>query len=148
MRALLFALLALLFAAPASAGNAELRVMTYNIRLDLESDGLNAWPHRRHAVSALIRFYEPDILGMQEVRVHQRDQLKDDLPEYAFLGVGRDDGVEGGEFSSLAYRRDRYRVTDSGNFWLSQTPDTPSRGWDAAYIRIATWARLRERESG
>lgn len=147
MRALLLALAAFLFALPASADDAETRLMTFNIRLDLESDGANAWPHRRHAVSALIRFYEPDILGMQEVRVHQRDQLKDDLPDYAFVGVGRDDGREGGEFSSLAYRRDRFRLRESGNFWLSQTPDTPGLGWDAAYIRIVTWARLRDRET-
>lgn len=131
-----------------SAGAAEaepLRAMTYNIRLDTEADGANAWPHRRNAVSALIRFYAPDILGMQEVRLHQRDQLIEDLPDYAFLGVGRDDGREGGEFSSLAYRRDRFTLLAHGTFWLSPTPDAPSRGWDAAFPRIVTWARLRTR---
>lgn len=127
---------------------AAIRAMSYNIRLDTEADGANAWPHRRAALSGLMRFYAPDIFGMQEVRLHQRDQLAADLGDYVFLGVGRDDGREGGEFSSLAYRRDRFRLIAQGGFWLSPTPDRPSRGWDAAYPRIVTWARLRDRHSG
>lgn len=128
--------------------SAAIRVMSYNIRLDTEADGANAWPHRRAALSGLMRFYAPDIFGMQEVRLHQRDQLAADLSDYAFLGVGRDDGREGGEFSSLAFRRDRFRLIEQGGFWLSATPDRPSRGWDSAYPRIVTWARLRDRRSG
>lgn len=126
---------------------ATIRAMSYNIRLDTDADGANAWPHRRAALSGLMRFYAPDIFGMQEVRLHQRDQLAADLADYVFLGFGRDDGREGGEFSSLAYRRDRFRLIAQGGFWLSPTPDRPSRGWDAAYPRIVTWARLRDRHS-
>lgn len=125
-----------------------IRVMSYNIRLDTEADGANAWPHRRAALSGLMRFYAPDIFGMQEVRLHQRDQLAAELSGYVFLGFGRDDGRDGGEFSSLAYRRDRFRLTAQGGFWLSPTPDRPSRGWDAAYPRIVTWARLHDLRSG
>ena len=128
--------------------SAVLRVMSYNIRLDTEADGDNAWSHRRAALSGLMRFYAPDIFGLQEVRLHQRDQLASDLADYAFLGVGRDDGREGGEFSSLAFRRDRFRLIAQGGFWLSPTPDRPSRGWDAAYPRIVTWAHLRDLRSG
>jgi endonuclease/exonuclease/phosphatase family metal-dependent hydrolase len=136
------------FSSARAQDSAAIRVMTYNIRLDTEADGANAWPHRRAALSGLLRFYAPDIFGLQEVRLHQRDQLIADLGDYVFLGVGRDDGREGGEFSSLAFRRDRFRLIEQGGFWLSPTPDRPSRGWDAAFPRIVTWARLHDRRSG
>lgn len=133
----------------AAAGEADnLRVMTYNIRLDTADDGANAWPHRRTAVAALLRFYTPDLFGLQEVRLHQRDQLAADLPSYTLLGVGRDDGRDGGEFASLAFRTARFRLIGHGDFWLSPTPATPSVGWDAAYPRLATWARLADRRTG
>ena len=74
--------------------------------------------------------------------------LCDGLPDYAYVGVGRDDGKTEGEYSPVFYRKDRFELLDSGHFWLSETPDVPSKGWDAACIRICTWAVLRERESG
>lgn len=122
-----------------------IRAMTYNIRLDLASDGANAWPHRRAMVAALIRHEAPDLLGMQEVLIGQKRDLEQALPEYAMVGVARDDGKERGEFSPLAYRSDRFALIDSGTFWLSETPATPGKGWDAAYPRIASWAILRDR---
>lgn len=125
-----------------------MRAMTYNIRLGTDADGANAWPNRRAAVSALLRFYAPDIAGLQEVRLHQLEALKSDLPGYHFLGVGRDDGVTAGEFSSLALREERFRLIESGQFWLSQTPTLPSRGFDAAFPRLVTWAHLEDRRSG
>ncbi len=140
------AICALATAAPAAAhSQTTLNVMTYNIRLDTASDGENAWPHRRGAVSALIDFYAADLVGLQEVLAHQRDQLAEDLPQYQFLGVGRDDGANAGEFSLLAYRPARLELIEHGGFWLSPTPDTPSLGWDAHYPRVVTWARLRRR---
>lgn len=141
----LAALLTLGACATAIERDMTLRAMTYNIRLDTEADGANAWPHRREQVYALIRFYAPDLIGMQEVKLHQRDQLAANMPDYAFLGVGRDDGAEGGEFSPLAYRRDRFDLVETGAFWLSPTPLQPSIGWDAAFPRLVTWARLRLR---
>ena len=122
------------------------RAATYNIRLDTEADGGNAWRFRRREVSALLSFYSPDFFGLQEVLPNQLDELKSDLGEYAFFGVGRDDGANRGEFSPIAYRKDRYVTVESGTFWLSATPDTPSIGWDAAFPRIASWARLRGNE--
>jgi endonuclease/exonuclease/phosphatase family metal-dependent hydrolase len=141
-------LLALPSTAPAQErhGNA-VRAMTYNIRLDLASDGHNAWPHRKLMVAALIRHEAPDLLGMQEVLLGQKQDLERALPDYAMVGVARDDGRDRGEFSPIAYRRDRYALVDSGTFWLSTTPSTPGKAWDAAYPRIATWAILRERKS-
>ena len=125
----------------------DFRVMTYNIRLNLASDGENDWPHRQPLVAALIRHEAPDVLGMQEVLLIQKRDLERDLPNYAMVGVGRDDGEEKGEFSPIAYRRDRFRLIDQGTIWLSQTPSLPSKGWDAAYPRIATWALLRDWKS-
>lgn len=141
---------ALLLATNAGArdpSRAGLRAMTYNIRLDLASDGANAWPHRRDMVAAVIRHEAPDLLGMQEVLLGQKRDLEQALPEYQLVGVARDDGREKGEYSPLGFRRERFELIDSGNFWLSETPTVPSKGWDAAYPRIATWALLRDKRS-
>lgn len=124
------------------------RVMTYNIRYDNPADGDNAWPHRRASVAALLRFYNPDLSGLQEVTARQLADLKVDLPQYQFIGVGRDDGKQGGEFSPLVIRKSRYEVLESGTFWLSSTPSVPSTGWDAMLPRIASWARLEDRRTG
>ena len=124
------------------------RAMTYNIRLDTEADGENAWPFRRQAVAELVRYFAPDIVGFQEVRVHQLEALEADLPAYRFIGVGRDDGVRAGEFSPLAFLKERYDLIGNGHFWLSETPATPSVGFDAAFPRLATWAHLEDRKTG
>lgn len=129
-------------------GTNNLRVMTYNIRLDIASDEANTWTHRREMAAAVIRYQAPDVLGMQEVLLRQKRDLEAALPDYTIIGVGRDDGREGGEYSPLAYRTARFSVVTSGTFWLSPTPSTPSKGWDAAFPRIATWAVLRDNESG
>ncbi|MDZ3832803.1 MAG: endonuclease/exonuclease/phosphatase family protein [Sphingopyxis sp.] len=149
MRRLLL-LLAALLALPAAAkeGAAHFSAMTYNIRLDLASDGDNAWPHRRAALTGLVAYYAPDIVGMQEVLLHQKQAIEADLPDYAFVGAARDDGKEAGEFSPIGYRTDRFALRASGTFWLSPTPAVPGKGWDAAYPRIATWARLQDKRSG
>jgi endonuclease/exonuclease/phosphatase family metal-dependent hydrolase len=125
-----------------------LRVMSYNIRLDLESDGINRWANRRDQFIGQIRLMQPAILGLQEVVPGQKSDLEKALPGYDFLGVARDDGRSKGEFSNLAIRRDIFRVRSSGTFWLSPTPSVPSKGWDAAYPRIATWAKLVRRSDG
>jgi endonuclease/exonuclease/phosphatase family metal-dependent hydrolase len=131
-----------------SAGEpASLRLMTYNIRLDLASDGANAWPHRRAWVAAQVQWLRPDLFGLQEVTPAQKADLAADLSRYRFLGGGRDDGKEKGEASPIAFDPQKLELIDSGLFWLSPTPDVPSKGWDAAYNRVATWARLRVRAS-
>lgn len=127
---------------------AALTAMTFNIRLDLPSDGANAWPNRKTMVADLIGYEAPDILGLQEVLLHQKKDLEAALPAYVFIGVARDDGMEQGEFSPLAFRRDRFTLLDSGTFWLSPTPASPGKAWDAAFPRVATWAILKERATG
>src|SRR5688500_16527496 len=132
-----------------SAPAPPLRIMSFNLRLDLASDGPNAWPHRRDWVASLIRFHAPDALGVQEALAHMLTDLDARIPEFARVGVGRADGREGGEFSAILYRRDRLDMLDNGTFWLSPTPEVPgSKGWDAAIERVATWARFRDRVTG
>ncbi len=126
------------------------RVMTYNIRLDTTRDGANAWPYRKEAVLRLIRERcSPDLLGIQEALPHQLDDVARGMPDFEWVGVGRDDGARLGEFTPIFYRRDRFELLETATFWLSETPEIPgSRSWDAALNRIATWARLLDCGSG
>lgn len=135
--------------APVSALAPPLRVMTFNLRLDVASDGPDAWPHRRDRVAALIRFHGADVVGVQEALAHMLTDLDARLPGFARIGVGRADGRSGGEFSAILYRTDRVELLDNGTFWLSPTPEVPgSKGWDAAIERVATWGRFRDRRTG
>lgn len=127
------------------AKSQTMRVMTYNIRVDVPVDTANSWNNRKEAVSALINFYEPDIIGVQEALKHQLQDILDRAPGYRFVGVGRTDGAERGEFSAIIYKGDRLELISDSTFWLSQTPNEPSRGWDAAYDRVCTFALFRDR---
>jgi len=123
----------------------SLSFLTYNIRYDNPADGDDAWPKRREFLARQLRFHAPDVFGIQEGLKHQVDYLKEQLPGYSTVGVGRDDGREAGEYSTLFFRTDRFRALESGTFWLSERPDTVSKGWDAALPRICTWALLHDK---
>lgn len=126
----------------------DINVMTFNIRLDTPADSLNNWQYRKDQAAAVVKAQNIDILGMQEVLVNQLKDLKERLPEYNSIGVGRQDGKEAGEFSPVFYKKDRFTEVESGNFWLSETPDSIGvKGWDAACERVATWAILKEKET-
>ncbi|MET7257031.1 endonuclease/exonuclease/phosphatase family protein [Dyadobacter fermentans] len=142
------ALYLLAFVALASASYAQktatINVASYNLRYNTPNDGVNAWPNRKENVKGLIRFHEFDIFGVQEALV---GQLKDvaELPEFAYYGKGRDDGKEGGEHSAIFYKKDRFKLLKSGDFWLSETPDKPGLGWDAKCCnRICSWAQFED----
>ncbi|MCS7035372.1 MAG: endonuclease/exonuclease/phosphatase family protein [Saprospiraceae bacterium] len=141
---LLFRIFGVLFVYTGACAQASFSVLTYNIRYDNPADGPNAWSERRHWLADQIRFYAPDILGVQEALKPQLDFLQEQLPAYAWVGVGRDDGREAGEYSAIFYRKNRFRVEQSGTFWLSPTPEQVSKGWDAALPRICTWALLED----
>ena len=126
----------------------DLLVMSYNIRLDTAQDGENAWPLRSSALIGQVALMRPDIIGFQEVLANQRAELMEALPHHDFIGGGRDDGREAGEYVPLAIDRRAFALRESGTFWLSPTPDAPSIGWDAAYKRIVSWARVTHRDSG
>lgn len=122
--------------------------MTFNIRYGTANDGEHAWPKRREAVVGMIHRHDPDVLGVQEALAFQVEELKEALPEYAFWGVGRDDGALKGEFSGIFYKRDRFAMEDGGHLWLSTTPAVPgSVGWDASMTRMASWVYLSDRFS-
>jgi endonuclease/exonuclease/phosphatase family metal-dependent hydrolase len=126
-----------------------LRVISYNIRNGNAPDGDNAWPRRSARVVSLLTLYQPDLIGLQEVLPAQLDDLMTQLPDFNWLGVGRDDGQRAGEHTLIGYRRARLCLVQSNSFWLSPTPDVVgSVGWDATYPRIATWARLFDQTSG
>ena len=122
-------------------------MMTYNIRLSLKSDGPNAWDNRKENVAGQILFYEPDIFGIQEGLPEQVNYLDSALQDYSFIGVGRDDGARKGEFSAIYFRTDKFKLLQSGTFWLSPTPDKPSKGWDAAYPRVCTYGQFQDQKS-
>ena len=127
----------------------DLQVMTFNIRLNTASDSLNAWPYRKDKVASQILFHEVHLLGVQEALHNQMVDLKERLPAYKYLGVGRDDGKEKGEYSAIFYDTTRLQALQSATFWLSQTPEVPgSKSWDAAITRLVTWVRFRDRRSG
>ncbi|MFN2284823.1 MAG: endonuclease/exonuclease/phosphatase family protein [Anaerolineae bacterium] len=122
-----------------------LRVMSFNIRLNVSHDGPNAWPYRRDLAASMVHLHQPDVIGLQEVLPDQVDDLVARLPDFDWVGVGRDDGARKGEFAAVFYRRARLTLLDQGTFWLSETPDVPgSIGWDAVCIRIATWVKVRD----
>lgn len=147
---LLALVISVLITAPAAlaGSNAPINVATYNLRLNTPSDDQNVWGLRREAVMALIRYHEFDLFGTQEALPEQINDLEA-LSEYAYVGVGRDDGKNAGEHSAIFYRRARFTLIAHGDFWLSETPDRPSKGWDARCCnRLATWVRLRDKTSG
>lgn len=124
-----------------------LNIATFNIRLNTASDKENAWPNRKEMVKDLVQYHDLDIFGVQEALAVQMADLSE-MSQYSHVGVGRDDGKTGGEYSAIFYKNKKYQVIKSGTFWLSPTPEKPSKGWDAAYIRICTWAQFRDKATG
>lgn len=127
---------------------AQFSAMTWNLRMDTPNDGENRWDLRKHKVAGLIAFHEPDVIGIQEGLHHQLMYLDSILTNYSFVGVGRDDGVEAGEYSAIFYHNERLKPDTSGTFWLSESPENVSVGWDASMERISTWGDFTYRDSG
>jgi endonuclease/exonuclease/phosphatase family metal-dependent hydrolase len=124
--------------------NTPINIASYNLRNNNTGDGINAWPNRKENVKAMFRYHEFDMVGVQEALI---DQIRDlaEMPEYAYTGKGRDDGKEGGEHSSIIYKKDRFKLLKSGDFWLSETPDKPGKGWDATCCnRICSWGKFQD----
>lgn len=119
-------------------------VITYNIRYANEGDGVNAWSKRKIQVTDLLRFHEADIIGLQEALYEQVTDISLQLPGFDQIGVGREDGKARGEYSPIFYNSRKYQLKDHGWFWLSETPNVPSMGWDAACKRICTYALLED----
>ena len=134
---------------PDAEGEPEcLRVMSYNIRLGVADDGTNSWPNRREATGAMLDCVQPDIFGVQEAYDFQVRYITLNCPRYRCVGVGREDGLSAGEHMSVFYDTASIQLLAWGNYWLSETPDVPSLGWDARCKRTATWTHLRHIPSG
>jgi endonuclease/exonuclease/phosphatase family metal-dependent hydrolase len=125
----------------------EIAVMSYNIRLDVASDGENRWDARKERVSGLMRFYEADFIGTQEVLHHQLVFLKSELKGYDHIGVGRDDAKEKGEYSAIFYNKEKFNLKQQSTFWLSPTPDTVSKGWGANINRVCTYGLFESKKT-
>ena len=143
----------------ASAEDAAWKLMSMNVRYSIAGqsekaaeDNWNDPVHpRRERVIRVIREQQPDVLGAQEARQRQVDDLEAALPEYAFYGVGRDDGREAGEYAGIFWRADRFKKLDAGTFWLSDSPEVPGTSFDkslGALPRIASWVKLRDASNG
>lgn len=126
----------------------NLVVMTFNIRYGTANDGPNNWANRKEMACDVIRRHHPDLVGLQEALRSQIDDIRAALPQYAEIGVGRDDGKTQGEYSAILYRTDRLDLDDSGTFWLSDTPETcGSITWGNACTRICTWGRFLRKDT-
>jgi len=126
----------------AAAEEGIFRVMSFNILTSFDGKA-NDWDGRKDLVAAEIKEVDPLLFGVQEATQYEMDDLCTAFPEYAFIGVGRDDGKQGGEYCAVFYKKDNLEVKDSGTFWLSETPDEPgTRGWDAACKRVVSWGKF------
>ena len=131
-----------------NARDKELKVMSYNIRMGTADDGQNSWKFRCPATIEMLNDQKPDVFGVQEAFEFQLKYITDNASNYEQVGVGRDDGAKRGEFMSIFWNTKTVSLIDWGTFWLSETPETPSRGWDAACYRTATWALMKDKKTG
>ena len=126
-----------------------MKLMSFNVRYANADDGLNGWTYRRDDLYKMIQTEKPLVIGLQECQMNQRNDIVDNCKEYAAIGVGRDDGAGKGETCSILYHKASVEIVKWGSFWLSETPDVPGKkGWDANNVRVATWARIKVKESG
>nr|WP_243472641.1 endonuclease/exonuclease/phosphatase family protein [Winogradskyella sp. MH6] len=130
-----------------SVASQDLKIMTYNIKLDYPKEGKNSWTNRKPFMVKQIKFHEPDVLGVQEAMPNQMKDLDSLLTNYSFVGVGRDDGKDEGEYSAIFYKKNDLEVVESSTFWLSQTPDKVSMGWDAVCNRVCTYALFQDKKT-
>lgn len=129
-------------------GSEGLKVMSYNIRYGDAKDGTNSWALRYPATAEMIKDQQPDVCGVQESLGYQLVFIEQNFKEYDFVGVGRDNGKKEGEYAAIVWNKKTVSLLKWGTFWLSETPDKPSSGWDAACYRTATWALMKDKKTG
>lgn len=126
----------------------EFTVASYNLRMDTPRDSLNAWEHRKEMLKSLLVYHDIDIVGTQEGFIHQLRDINE-IRDFEFVGVGRDDGKMEGEHSAIFYNKNKFEVLDKGDFWFSEKPDVPGLGWDAVCCnRICSWVKLKDKRNG
>ena len=153
MKRILLFVLAVLVAFPqfATAQKKEsegLKVMSYNIRYGSADDGTNSWKYRWPATVEMLNDVKPDVFGVQEALDFQVEFISEMVRDYKGYGVGREDGKHDGEHMAIFWNKKTIKMIKSGTFWLSETPEKPSMGWDAACYRTATWALMKDKKTG
>lgn len=123
-------------------------VISYNIRYDNPNDKPNDWDSRKDFLIGQLNFYTPDVFGTQEGLVHQLKAIDEGLENYTYFGIGRDHGDDRGEFTAIFYNTEKFNVLEQNTFWLSETPEVPSKGWDAALPRICTYGIFENKQDG
>ncbi|MBW8688019.1 endonuclease/exonuclease/phosphatase family protein [Chitinophaga rhizophila] len=129
----------------------KITVASYNMRNDNNTEDAeqgNGWKQRYPVIASMIRFHGFDIFGTQECMHHQLENLKDTLPGFEYIGVGRDDGKEAGEYSAIFYNKSKFRLLEHGDFWMAEVTDKPNKGWDAVLPRLCSWGKFKEIRSG
>lgn len=126
----------------------DIKAITFNIRFANENDGNNKWSLRKESVVNFLAYEEADFVGMQEALLSQIQYVDSALSSYSWIGVGRDDGKEAGEYSPVFYNSRKWKLLEANTFWLSKTPDKPSKSWDAALPRICTYGLFRNKDTG
>lgn len=121
--------------------------MSYNIRYDNPNDNENWWEHRKQEIVQMIHYYHPDILGIQEGLHKQVDFLDQSLRDYSYVGIGREDGKKKEEYTAIFYNTKRFELIESKTYWLSETPNDISIGWDASMERITTYGTFKNRST-
>ncbi|MCU0344824.1 MAG: endonuclease/exonuclease/phosphatase family protein [Ignavibacterium sp.] len=149
MKKTLFFIVFAVYAISILAQNEYIKVMTYNIRCGFceDSSDVNNWSKRKYLVAYLIKNHNPDLIGLQEAEMFQVKELIEMLDEYDWYGVSREDGKEGGESTAILYRTKRFKLKEKRTLWLSETPELVSKGWDAAFKRTVTIAKLKDLKS-
>lgn len=126
----------------------EIQVMTYNVKYANENDGENSWSKRKQFITNQLNFYEPDIMGLQEVLFSQIQHFTSEIGGYNFVGKAREDGEQKGEFTAILFKNEKFELIKDHTFWLSETPGKVSTGWDAALPRVCTYALFRDKNTG
>ena len=132
----------------ALAQQGELKVMSYNIRMGSANDGTNSWVYRCGGTIEMLKDQKPDVFGVQEALGDQLEFIEEYAKDYDHVGVGRDDGKKAGEYMAIFWNKKTMKILKWGTFWLSETPEKPSMGWDAACMRTATWALVKDKRTG
>ena len=148
IRRFILTLMAAAFLLPQLSYAQEIKVMSYNIRLGSGEDGTNSWQFRAPLTLEMLEDQAPDVFGVQEALGYQVDFIKEFTDDYECVGVGRDNGKKEGEYMSIFWNKNTVKMLKWGTFWLSETPEKPSKGWDAACYRTATWALMNDKKTG
>lgn len=124
-----------------------MKIMTYNIKYANDDDGENSWPYRKHHLTKQLKFYEPELIGFQEALMEQVKHFQENLEGYSYIGVNPEKEKMGEEYNPLYYKNDLFEVLEENTFWLSETPEKASKGWDAEFPRVCSYGLFKDKNT-